>query len=476
LTELAFAGFELRNVRELDRPKNAKRLYLNPVFRSVSTMSGGSPFRSRWRIAAILVAIAVCGYLGWRAYDSAAANAANAQGAAPPAPIPVTVAPVGKADFPVYLYGLGVVEPYDTVTVSSRVDGEITKIGFKQGQIVKAGDILAQIDPRPYQAALDQAVAKKAQDEATLKNAQHDLQRYTTLEKEDSASRQQLDTQQATVDQLTAQIKGDQASIDNAQTQLSYTTIRAPLAGKTSFRLIDPGNIVHASASTGIVTIVKLQPISVVFTAPEDDVPALNNALAAGTVPVDALSSDGLTLLSHGHLALVNNSVDQASGDIRMKATFANTDNVLWPGLSVSTRLLLDTLHGVVVVPVDAVQRGPTGLYAYVVGKDDKVEMHDIKVSQEGEKMSVVTQGLSPGENVVTEGQYRLRQGALVQPTVAPTPAPSPASAPPDTILPAEATEAAPASPVPSPAAVTPSATPSSDPSPGAATPAAKAP
>jgi multidrug efflux system membrane fusion protein len=272
------------DVRELGRPKNAKRLYVNKIFRSVLTMSEGSPFRSRWLVAAILAAIAVCGYLGWRAYDSAAANAASAR-SAPPAPIPVTVAPVRKGDFPVYLYGLGVVEPYVTVTVSSRVDGEITKVDFRQGQMVKEGDILAQIDPRPYQAALDQAVAKKAEDEATEKNAQLNLQRYTTLAKEDFSSRQQLDTQQATVDQLAAQIKGDQAAIDNAQTQLSYTTIRSPLAGKTSFRLIDPGNIVHASASTGIVTIVKLQPISVVFTAPEEEVPAVNNALAAGTVP-----------------------------------------------------------------------------------------------------------------------------------------------------------------------------------------------
>jgi membrane fusion protein, multidrug efflux system len=439
-------------------------------------MSERSPSRSRWLIAAILAVVAVCGYLGWRAYEGAAANTAKAQNAAPAAPIPATVAAVRKADFPVYLNGLGVVEPYDTVTVSSRVDGEITKIDFRQGQIVKEGDILAQIDPRPYQAALDQALAKKAADEAMLKNAQLNLQRYTTLNEKDFSSRQQVDTQQATVDQLIAQIKGDQGAIDNAQTQLSYTTIRSPLAGKTSFRLIDPGNIVHASASTGIVTIVKLQPISVVFTAPEEDVPAINKALAAGVVPVDALSSDGLTMLSHGHLALVNNSVDQASGDIRMKATFANADNVLWPGLSVSTRLLLDTLHDVIVVPVDAVQRGPNGLYAYVVGKDDKVKMRDIKVSQEGEQLSVVTQGLSPGENVVTEGQDRLREGALVQPTAAPTPAPSPAKVPPDTISPAEAAEAAPISPVPSPAAVMPSATPSPVPSPVPTTPAAKAP
>jgi multidrug efflux system membrane fusion protein len=407
----------------------------------------------------IVVVLAIGGYIGWRAWDStAAANAAKAQ-AAPPAPIPVTTAQVQKADFPVYLNGLGVVEPYDTVTVSSRVDGEIIKVDFRQGQMVKEGDILAQIDPRPYQAALDQALAKKAADEATLKNAQLNLQRYTTLSKEDFSSRQQLDTQQATVDQLIAQIKGDQAQIDNAQTELSYTTIHSPLTGKTSFRLIDPGNIVHASASTGIVTIVKLQPISVVFTAPEEQVPAINKALATGVVPVDALSSDGLTVLSHGQLTIVNNSVDQASGDIRLKARFANTDNRLWPGLSVSTRLLLDTLKDVVVVPVDAVQRGPNGLYAWVVSKDQKVEMHDIEVAQEGEKSSVVTQGLRAGESVVTEGQYRLREGAPVQPTPAATPSPAPSAAAATAAEPLSPTrdEAAPPAPAtPTPAAAAP--------------------
>jgi multidrug efflux system membrane fusion protein len=283
--------------------------------------------------------------------------------------------------------------------------------------MVKEGDLLAQIDPRPYQAALDQALAKKTQDEANLKNAQLNLQRYDTLAKQDFASRQQLDTQQATVDQLIAQIKGDQAAVDNAQTQLDYTSIRSPLSGKTGFRLVDPGNIVHASGTTGIVTIVKLQPISVVFTAPEEDVPQINKALAAGAVPVTALSSDGLKTLSQGHLALVNNAVDQASGNIRMKATFENTDNVLWPGLSVATRLLVDTLKQVIVVPSDAVERGPNGLYAFVVGEDNKVEMRDIKVGQEGNGQSVVLQGLTAGQKVVTAGQYRLKQGVLVEAT-----------------------------------------------------------
>jgi multidrug efflux system membrane fusion protein len=371
---------------------------------------------------AIIAAAAVIlagGYFGWRHFAGDGARTGAAQ---TPASIPVTIAQAQTADFPVYLYGLGVVTPYDTVTVSSRVDGEIVKVAFKQGQMVKEGDILAQIDPRPYQAALDQALSKKAQDEANVKNAQLNLQRYSTLAQQDFASRQQLDTQQATVDQLNAQIKGDQAMIDNAQTQLDYTTIRSPLSGKTGFRLVDPGNIVHATSTTGIVTIVKLQPISVVFTAPEEDVPQINKALAAGEVPVTALSSDGLKTLSQGRLALVNNEVDQASGDIRMKATFANADNVLWPGLSVSTRLLVDTLKQVVVAPSDAIERGPDGLYAFVVGDDNKVELRDVKIGEEGNGQSVVLQGLSAGQKVVTAGQYRLKQGSLVQSTDATSP------------------------------------------------------
>jgi len=395
----------------------------------MALVGSSPPGNRRWIwIAAAAIVIGAC---IWWAYFEGVGTRHKTATATPPIAIPVTVAQARQADFPVYLTGLGVVEPYDTVTVNSRVDGEITKVDFKQGQMVKEGDVLAEIDPRPYQAKFDEAVAKKSADEATLKNAQLNLQRYTTLSKEDFSTKQQLDTQQATVDQLTAQIKGDQAAIDNAQTQLSYTTIRSPLSGKTSFRLVDPGNIVHATATTGIVTIVKLQPISVVFTAPEQEVSRINQALAAGVVPVSAMSSDGLTTLSQGHLALVNNSVDQASGDIRMKATFANTDDALWPGLSVSTRLRVETLKQVIVVPQDAVQRGPAGLYAYVVGSGDKVEMRPIKVGQEGDGLSVVSQGLTPGEAVVTEGQYRLREGSLVQPN-SPAATPTPGHSPPE--------------------------------------------
>jgi membrane fusion protein, multidrug efflux system len=307
------------------------------------------------------------------------------------------------------------VEPYQTVLVRSRVDGEVIKIDFKRGQMVKKGDVLVEIDPRPYQAALDQAVAKKAQDEASLKHTQVDLARYASLAKEDSVSRQRFDTQQATVDEFVARIKGDQASIDSAQTQETYSTIRSPVSGKTGFRLVDAGNIVHATGTAGIVAIVELQPISVVFTAPEEDVPEINDALAAGVVPVVALSSDGSKTISQGQLALVNDAIDQAIGSLQMKASFNNGDNALWPGLSGSTHLLVDTLKQVTVVPDGAVERGPDGLYAFVVGSENKVEARNIVVSHEGDGRSVVAKGLSPGENVVTAGQYRLQQGSLVQ-------------------------------------------------------------
>ena len=390
-------------------------------------------FRSRWTLVSPLGAVAFCGYLGWNHFYSSGIGRPDpdkAHGLPTIAAIPVTIGQAEKADFPVYLNGLGAVEPYQTVLVRSRVDGEVIKVDFKQGQMVKEGDVLVEIDPRPYQAALDEAVAKKAQDEASLKNAQLDLTRYASLAKEDSVSRQKVDTQQATVDELAAQIKGDQASIDIAQTQVSYSTIRAPLSGKTGFRLVDAGNIVHATDTAGIVTIVQLQPISVVFTAPEEDVPEINEALAAGAVPVTALSSDGLKTIAQGHLAVVNDAIDQASGAIQMKATFKNTDNALWPGLSVTTRLLVDTLKQVIVVPDGAVDRGPNGLYAYVVGSDNKVQARDITVSQEGDGRSVVAKGLSPRESVVTAGQYRLQQGSLVKSSAASATAPAAMAAP----------------------------------------------
>jgi multidrug efflux system membrane fusion protein len=314
----------------------------------------------------------------------------------------------------------------------------VIKVAFKQGEIVNEGDLLVQIDPRPYQAALDQVIAKKAQDEANLRNARLNLERYKSLAKQDFATRQQLDTQEASVDQLAAQVKGDQAAIDSAQTQLDYTNIKSPLTGRAGFRLVDPGNNVHANDTTGIVSIVRLQPISVVFTAPQETVSDISGALAADMISVDALSTDGTKTLSQGRLALLNNEVDQASGTIRMKARFDNTDNALWPGLSVLTRLLIRTVKNATIVPQDAIQHGPDGLFVYVVGQDSKVHTQKIKAGDQSTNAAVVMDGLSGGEKVVTAGQYRLQDGVLVQarendatpPQQAPA-SQSPASAPP---------------------------------------------
>ena len=380
-------------------------------------MSIAEKVRARRALVVGVVVVFAAGgaYFGWHAWQKHEAAVETA--GKPPTAVPVTVADVRKGDFPIYLNGLGTVQPFDTVLVRSRVDGEVIKVGFKQGQMVKEGDMLVEIDPRPYQAAYDQAVAKKAQDEANLKNAHLNLARYNELAKKDFATRQQLDTQEATVEQLTAQIKGDQAAIDNAQTQLSYTTIRAPLTGRTGFRMVDPGNNVHASDTNGIVSVVRLQPISVVFTAPEESVAEINNALANGDVPVDALSSDGTRTLSQGKLLLLNNQVDQASGTIQMKARFTNENNALWPGLSVSTRMLLNTVKGAIIVPQPAIQHGPDGLFVYVVGQDNKARKQDVKVSEQNLKDALVTEGLSADQKVIVAGQSRVQNGVLVKPT-----------------------------------------------------------
>lgn len=383
-----------------------------------------------WVALVLVLLVAGAGLLGWSHFhdQAKAREAANK----PPPAIPATVATAEKADFPVYLKGLGTVQPFNTVTVKSRVDGEVTKIGFRQGDMVKEGDLIAQIDPRPYQAALDQAEAKKKQDESNLANARLDLARYTELAKSNFATRQQLDTQQANVAGLESQVKGDEGAIANARTQVDYTTIRAPISGRTGFRLVDQGNNVHASDANGIVTIVQLQPISVVLTAPEENVVAINQALAKGEVQVIAQSSDGTKTLSTGRLVLVNNEVDQAAGTIRMKARFDNKDNALWPGLSVATMLLVETLKGVTVVPQDAIQHGPTGLFVYAVGADNKVDVKPVKVSQQGNNRAVVTEGLQPGDKVVIQGQSRLQKGTLIKPTEAKPQdnSPSPAKTP----------------------------------------------
>jgi multidrug efflux system membrane fusion protein len=368
----------------------------------------------------LIAAVAAAGYYGWQRFAAAdkATAAANAQKSTRTA-VRVTIAPVQKSDFPVYLTGLGTVQGFNTVVVRPRVDGQIDKIAFTEGQLVKEGDLLVEIDPRPYKAALDQAKAKKEQDEAGLANANLDLQRYTKLG--EFATKQQTDTQRSTVQQLTAQIAADDAAISNAQTQLDYTAIKAPISGVAGLRQVDLGNIVNASTQTGIVTIAQIEPIAVIFTAPEEQLPYINEAQAVAPLKTIAITTDGKKPLAEGTLSVVNNQVDSTSGTIRLKAVFDNKNHALWPGQSVSTRLLVRTLKDATVVPDEAVQHGTDGLYAYAVNQDNKAELHKLKVNQSIDGRTVVEDGLSPGQQVITAGQYKVSPGTLVSTAVAST-------------------------------------------------------
>jgi membrane fusion protein, multidrug efflux system len=367
----------------------------------------------------VIAAVAGAGYYGWNRYQTgqqAAANAANAQKSARNA-VQVNTAPVEKADFPVYLTGLGTVQGFNTVLVRTRVDGQIDKIAFQEGQTVNQGDLLVEIDPRPYQATLDQAKAKKAQDEANIANANVDLQRFTKLG--EFATKQQTDTQRTTVQMLTAQIAADDAAISNAQTQLDYTQVKSPIPGVVGLRQVDIGNIVNASTQTGIVTVAQVEPITVIFTAPEGQLPYINEAQAVAPLKVIAITTDGKKPLAEGKLAVVNNQVDTTSGTVRLKAVFDNKDHALWPGQSVSTRLLVNTLKGATVVPDGAIQHSTSGLYAYTVDENDKAVLNKVKVSQSIDGRSVVEEGLSPGQRVITTGQYKVSPGTLVSSAVA---------------------------------------------------------
>ncbi|MET0907251.1 MAG: efflux RND transporter periplasmic adaptor subunit [Tardiphaga sp.] len=373
--------------------------------------------RSRWVRLLTLAVLIAAGIVAWRSYGDAGEKQAQSDKPRAAAAVPVKIASVEKADFPVYLNSLGTVQGFNTVVVRTRVDGQIDRIAFTEGQIVKTGDLLAQIDPRPFQASLDQAKAKKAQDEASLANANLDLQRYTKLG--DFATRQQTDTQRSTVQQLTAQITADEAAIANAQTQLDYATVKAPIGGVVGFRQVDQGNIVNASTQTGIVTIAQIEPIAVIFTAPEQQLVDINAQQARHPLEVDAYTSDGKRLLSKGTLSVVNNQVDTTSGTIRLKGVFDNKDHVLWPGLSISTRLLVSTLKDATVAPDDAVQHGTDGLYAFAVGADSQAELRKIKVGRSIEGRTVIEDGLAPGDRVIVAGQYKVQPGTLVAAAVA---------------------------------------------------------
>ncbi len=330
-------------------------------------------------------------------------------------PTPVLAAAAATSDVPIYLDALGTVQAFNTVNIKAMVDGPLVEVRFREGQDMKAGDVIARIDPRTYQAAFDQASAKKAQDESLLANARVDLARYQKLAATAYTSAQTSDTQKALVAQYEAQLRQDQAQIDTARTNLSYTTIVSPLDGRTGIRQVDQGNIVHASDATPLTVVTQLRPISVVFTLPQQSLPLVANAMAAGAPEVLALAQGGDgSVIDRGQVAVLDNTVDPNTGTIKLKATFPNPGLKLWPGGFVNTRLLVQTQRGVVTVPPVAVQRGPAGAYVYVVKADDTVQRRVVQVGHEDAQVSVITAGLQPGERVVTDGASRLSDGAKV--------------------------------------------------------------
>lgn len=348
---------------------------------------------------------------------AASALAQNATPAQPPAAasgVPVQAVAAKRDDVPVTLRNIGSVQAFAAVLVRARVDGTLDKVFFTEGQEVKAGAPLAQIDPRPYAAAFAQAQAKRAADAAQMANAERDLQRSTNLARSNFASRQQVDTQEAGVAQSQANIQGDEAAMATARLNLEFASIASPIAGRVGLRLVDPGNLVHASDATGIVSVTQIHPIAVIFTLPQDALPQVQAAMAGHRLPVTAFAQDDRTQLAGGTLLTIDNQIDQATGTIKLKAVFPNADDKLWPGQFVNARLQVGTLNNALTVPSNAVQRGPSGLYVYLVGSDSVAKMQPIEVQQDDGKVAVIGGGLDDGAMVVTAGQSRLQNGTKV--------------------------------------------------------------
>ncbi len=333
--------------------------------------------------------------------------------------VPVIAAVSRQGDMPVYLNGLGSVTAFNTVTVRSRVDGQIMKIGFTEGQLVKEGDLLVEIDPRPFQVMLEAAEAQKARDQALLQNALLDRERYNVLYKQEAIPKQQYDTQLSTVAQYEATVKSDQSAIDNAKLQLVYSKITSPLTGRIGLRLVDQGNIVHATDTNGLVVITQLQPIAVIFNIAEDSLPAVRKKMEAGTLRIDAYDRDLKKKLAQGKLLTIDNQIDQSTGTVRFKGEFANEDNSLFPNQFVNARLLLDTKRNTVIIPTAAIQRSPQSTFVYVVKPDNTAEVRNVvSTLTEGDE-AAVDSGLEPGESVVIDGVDKLQQGTKVSVRIA---------------------------------------------------------
>jgi membrane fusion protein, multidrug efflux system len=369
--------------------------------------------RPRRRLIAAVVAVAVLAASGAVLWRRGVTSGADASAPARPA-IPVTIATAARRDVPIYLAGLGTVQASNTTAIHTQIDGKLQSVNFTEGQVVHKGDVLAQIDPRLYQAAFDQAKAKKAADAAQLISAEKDLSRFKTLAAKDDATQQSVDQQQAKVDQLKATVEADQAAIESAQTKLDYTTIAAPTDGRVGIRQVDPGNIVHVVDTTPIVVLTQTRPVAIVFTLPEIDLPDVRRAMSRGPVVVLAYDQNDARLLGSGKLLLADNEIDQTTSTIKLKATFPNDDETLWPGEFVHTRLLVDTRKDAVTVPSAAVQRGPRGPYAWLVRPDGTVEPRPIDPGPTQDVSTIVDSGLAAGDRVVVNGQYRLQSGVRV--------------------------------------------------------------
>jgi multidrug efflux system membrane fusion protein len=345
----------------------------------------------------------------------------QAVAASPAAPaeapaVPVTEGRVETRDVPIWLSGIGSVQPLNAVTVKVRVDGQLDRVAFTEGQDVRKGDVLAQIDPRSFRAQLKQAQANKSKDEAQLANARLDLERSTRLEAKGAASKQSLDTQQAQVAALGATVEADQAAIEMAQLQLEFSTITAPLSGRTGLRLVDPGTVVHASDANGIVTITQMQPIAVMFSVSQDELPDVLAAMGGGDPVVVAYTRGGERPLATGKLVFVDSQVDQGSGHVKLKASFENADRALWPGEFVDARVQVATVNAATVVPAKAVERGQNGTYVFRIKPDETVEVCSVTVSHITAGIAIIADGLAPGDRIVVEGQYRVQPGARVEP------------------------------------------------------------
>jgi multidrug efflux system membrane fusion protein len=375
-------------------------------------------------IAALLAGVVA--YFMWQPSANQSAQRGGRFRINPDVPVPTLAAMARTADVPVYLDGVGTIRALNTVTVRPQVDGKLLRINFREGQDVDRGYVLAEIDDTLYKAQYDQAVAKKAQDEAQLENARRDLERYSRLAATNALAPQQADTQKSLVAQFEALVKADQAAIENTKGILEYTKIVAPIAGRTGIRQVDAGNIVHTSDATGVVTITQLKPISLIFTLPQQQLTQINAAMAKGPLIVDVFGADNKTVAESGTLQVVDNQVDQATGTVKLKAEFSNAELKLWPGQFVNVRLLVDTLKGVVVLPTAAVQRGPNGLFVFVIRDDSAVTMRPVTISQQDETQTVITSGIKTGERVATTSFNQLTDGSKVtvgtgEPGVAPT-------------------------------------------------------